>query len=352
MNSDSLYLAALKMLNDKYQITDYSKDKFINIYNQTYKENDKNPLNPSNDINKIILFKIKDDIENEIKIKNETPQEKEIIIDDKLKEIESIRASMNLLSSSTLNPNDINGSINGINGINGTIDDSIDGIIDKTKTIPNIQINNQSPTINNNFKTFIINTNKNNFKITPNIDIKNNLIYPCCISVPNDIKKLTPYILLSIFDGVKTINYTYICHFINNGSWDIWKPITDNYSEINLNNNNWNISFIDFRANHIDLSHYYHSIIDVLEDSSNKTFSLNIDDGNGNVNGNVNGNYDIYDKIKIIKEDGNVYDSSIVGFNNNRIIIKKNKLNMNDFVNSTIYNYKNQISLLFKYQSK
>jgi len=361
MNSDSLYLAALKMLNDKYQITDYPKDKFINIYNQTYKENDKNPLNPTNDINKIILFKIKDDIENEIKIKNETPQEKEIIIDDKLKEIESIRASMNLLSSSTLNananvnvnPNDINGSINGINGITNDSNDSIDGIIDKTKTIPNIQINNQSPTINNNFKTFIINTNKNNFKIIPNIDIKNNLIYPCCISVPNDIKKITPYILLSISDGVKTINYTYICHFINNGSWDIWKPITDNYSEINLNNNNWNISFIDFRANHIDLSHYYHSIIDVLEDSSNKTFSLNIDDGNGN--GNITINYDIYDKIKIIKEDGMVYESSVVGFNGdnkNRIIIKKNKLNMNDFVNSTIYNYKNQISLLFKYHSK
>lgn len=338
MNSDSLYLAALKMLNDKYQITDYPKDKFISIYNQTYKENDKNPLNPTNDINKIILFKIKDDI------KNETPEKKEIIIDDKLKEIESIRASMNLLSSSSLNTNPFD-----INGINGTTEDTIDGIIDKTKTIPNIQITNQNPTINNNFKTFIINTNKNNFKITLNIDIKTNLIYPCFICIPNDIKKLTPYILLSISDGVKIINYTYICHSINNGYWDIWKPITDNYIEINLNNNNWTISFIDFKANPIDLSHYYHNVIDVLEDNLNKTFSLNIDINN---NDNLNRKYD---KIKIIKEDGSVYDSSIVGFNgndNNRIIIKKNKLNMNDFVNSTIYNYKNQISLLFKYHSK
>lgn len=354
MNSDSLYLAALKMLNDKYQITDYSKDKFIDIYNQTYKDNNKNPLNPTNDINKIILFKIKDDIENEIKTKNDKNEEKEIIIDDKLKEIESIRASMNLLSSSTLNvnanlnpnPNDINGSINGINGINNSIDDidNINGVIDKTKNIPNIQITNQSPTINNNFKTFIINTNKNNFKINPNVDIKNNFIYPCCICVPKDIKKITPYILLSISDGVKTINYTYICHLINDGSWDIWKPVTDNYNEINLNNNNWTISFIDFRGNIIDLSHYYHTIIDVLENPTDKTFSLNIE--------NFNDNYDIYDKIKIINNDGTIFESSIVGFNDNRIIIKKNKLLINNFFDSVIYNYKNQLSLLFKYHSK
>jgi len=350
MNKEQLYTAALKMLNDKYKINEYSKEKFNDIYYNTYKENNLSSLNPNNDINKIILFKIKEDYQsNEIKeIKNEkedeykTNEEKEVIIENKLKELENIRANMNLLSVASLNNFDDNTENSNF------INDNENKI---TNHIPNIQINNQNPTILNNFKTFIINTNKNNIKVSPTIDINSNYIYPCCISLPYDIKKITPFIILSINDSIKTINYTYICHLINNSHWDIWKPITDNYSPINLNNNNWNISIIDFRGNIIDLSHYYYNIIDVLENNINKSFSINID------NNNNNNNFDINDKIKIIKEDGSFIDNIILNKikdndNNIRLIIKKNNLNLSDFINSSIYNYNSQLSLLFKYHSK
>jgi len=324
MNCDNLYLAALKMLNDKYKITEYPKDKFISIFNNTYLENNLNSSIPNNEINKIILVKIKNDITN-----TDEP-DKEIIIESKLKELENIRASMNLLSPPTFESNDTNIDTNNL-------------FNNKDNIIPNIQITNQNPINNNTFKTFIINTSKNNFKVTPNINIKNNLIYPCCICLPYDIKKITPYILLSINDGLKNINYTYINTISNKSNWDIWKPITDNYNEINLNNN-WIISLIDYRGNNLDFNHYYYNIIDVLENNYNNTFSINI-----------NNNYikfQVNDKIKIIKENGTFIDNIILDINNNRLIINKNKLIYNDFINSTIYNYNNNISLLFKYQLK
>ena len=338
MNSEQLYLASLKMLNDKYQITNYSKDKFISIFNDTYKDNNLNPLNPNNDINKLILIKIKTDIEsvksnndNNHNLDNENDKN-DIIIENKLKELENIRSSMNLLSPS------FDSSINTENDFNNNNLNKNDNII------PNIQITNQNPIINNNFKTFIINTTKNNFKVNTTIDIKSNLIYPCCICLPINIKKLTPYIILSINDGVKIINYTFILNYINNSNWDIWKPITDNYIDINLNKNNWIISFIDFRGNLIDLSQYYYTINDVLEDNINNTYSLSVDDLK---------KFEINDKIKIIKENGNIIDNIILNItDNNRIIIKKNNLIINDFINSMIYNYNTQISILFKYKPK
>lgn len=327
MNSEQLYLASLKMLNDKYQINNYPKEKFISFFNDTYKDNNLNPLNPNNDINKLILIKIKNDIEtSKLKNDNNDNDKTDIIIDNKLKELENIRASMNLLSTS------FDSSINTENDIEFN---------NKENIIPNIQITNQNPIINNNFKTFIINTTKNNFKVNTTINIKSNLIYPCCICLPIDIKKITPYILLSINDGVKTINYTFILNYINNSNWDIWKPITDNYIDINLNNNNWIISLIDFKGNLIDLSHYYYTINDVLEDKN--TYSINIDYLN---------KFDINDKIKIIKENGSIIDNIILNINDNRLIIKKNNLIINDFINSMIYNYNTQISILFKYQPK
>jgi|688.fasta_scaffold01147_3 hypothetical protein len=324
MNCDNLYQAALKMLNDKYKITEYPKEKFISIFNNTYLENNINSSTPNNEINKIILVKIKNDISN---INEQNEPDKEVIIESKLKELENIRASMNLLSPPTFESNDID-----TNNLFNNKDNNI---------IPNIQITNQNPINNNTFKTFIINTSKNNFKVTPNINIKNNLIYPCCICLPYDIKKITPYILLSISDGLKNINYTYINTISNESNWDIWKPITDNYNEINLNNN-WIISLIDYRGNNLDFNHYYYNIIDVLE--NNNTFSINI-----------NNNYikfQVNDKIKIIKENGTFIDNIIVDINNNKLIIKKNKLIYDDFINSSIYNYNNNISLLFKYQLK
>ena len=351
MDIDTLYISCLKMLNDKFNIKEYSKEKFINIYNITYKENNKNPLTPINDINKLILIKIKNNVEEEINKKeiinyekieqdnnnnnnnnNKIIEDNKFDIENKLKEFENIRANMNLITSSI----DIKDNIN-------EEDTNLEKIISPIKSI---QINNQDLSINNKYKTFIINTNKNNFKITINVNILQNNIYPCYLNLPYDIKYKTPYIILSINDNNdKIVNYTFIPKY-NNNIWDIWKPITDNYININLNTNNWNINLIDNLNNILDFSNYYSNIKDVLENTSNNTFSLSIDNEN---------NFNINNKIKIIKENGIIIDNIFIidkNKDNNRIVIKKNNLNLNDFINSKIYNYNNQISLLFKYYSK
>lgn len=333
MNVDNLYLSCLKMLNDKYNITKYDKNKFINIYNNTYKDNNQNPSEPTNDINKIILIKIKDEIEYNSLNTNESnnnPDEQKLDIESKLKEINLIRDNMNLLSTSITETDESFLFNNNNNNNNNT-------------PISSIQITNNNDLISlNKFRTFIINTNNNNFKITPNIDLNSSVIFPCCICLPVDIKNKTPYLLLSINDGNKSINYTYTPDKCLN-NWDIWKPITDNYININLNSNHWNLSLIDYNQSLIDFSCYYSSVIDVLEDNQNKTFSLNITNNHYFNNNN---------KIKIIKEDGNSIDSIILNKKDDRIIIKKNNLYLNDFINATVFNYNNKCSILFKYYNK
>jgi len=333
MDSEKLYISCLKMINDKYGLKEYSKTDFISIYNNIYKEH--NTTSPTNEINKLVLIKIKNDIENNTK--KET-QQVPLNLENKLKEIENIRTSMNIISSSiglddSIHNDDviINSNQNTANPIN---------------SINSIQINNQDATIINKYKSFIINTAKNNLKITSTIDIKNNIIYPCCLCIPSDIKNKTPYLIISINDNIKNINYTYIPSVCNN-IWDIWKPITDNYIDINLTTNHWNINIIDNYNNLIDLSYYNCNIIDVLEDNSHNHISLNIEKSNY---------FNVGDKIKIVKENGITIDSTIIDkitINNNiRIIIQKNNFTMEDFINATIFNYNHQLSLLFKYYAK
>jgi hypothetical protein len=241
MNIDELYNISLKMINDKFKINQYSKDDFLSIYNTIYKNNQ----TPTNELNKEILKKINQIFSQPIKTD----------IDSRVKELENLRNNIDKLSSvSTSQP--ISSSI------------SKDDII-----IPQIQITNEDKKIV--YKTFIINTIKNNFKITPSIDIKLNSIYTCCLCIPSIIKNETPYIILSINDGFKNNNYTYIPFFQN--KWDIWKPITENYNEINLNNNKWTITIYDFLNKIIDFDDYYSTIYNVIYDKNEDYYILKID---------------------------------------------------------------------------
>ena len=135
-------------------------------------------------------------------------------IDSRVKELENLRNNIDKLSIIPT-PQPISSSI--------SKDDMI---------IPQIQITNEDKKIT--YKTFIINTIKNNFKIIPSIDMKFNSIFPSHLCLPSIIKEKTPYIILSINDGNKNNNFTFIPKM--NNKWDIWKPITENYNEININN--------------------------------------------------------------------------------------------------------------------
>lgn len=330
MDAERLYIACLKMLNDKYALQEYSKENFIAIYNNIYKEH--NITTPTNDINKLILIKIKTEVEKTMN--NNTPPlnpEKTINnnpplnLENKLKEIENIRTSMNVISSSI--------------GFQDPINDDIVSNNINSNLINTIQINNQDPIMMNRFKSFIINSNKNNFKISPTIDIKTNVIYPCCLCIPAEIKNRTPYIILSINDNIKNVNFTFV-PTICNSTWDIWKPITENYVDINLTNNNWNISIIDHFNNLLNLSYFYSSIHDIIENKD--TFILDIEKPMY---------FNTGDKIKIIKENGSYVDSMIIN-KNNKIILQKNNLKLDNLIDAKIINYIHQLSLIFKYYSK
>ena len=59
MNSNDLYQASLKMLDDKYKIKEFSKEEFMEIYNKIYNNNQE----INNNSNKEVLIEIKRNIE-------------------------------------------------------------------------------------------------------------------------------------------------------------------------------------------------------------------------------------------------------------------------------------------------
>lgn len=306
MDIEELYKTSLKMINDKFNINKYSKEDFLILYKTFYKDNQI----PTNEINKEVLRKINQIFSQPIKTD----------IEDRVKELEDIRNNINKLSSIT-------------------ISQPISSNIKEDIKIPQIQIMNEDKQVT--YKTFIINTIKNNFKITLSIDIKNNYIFPCCLCIPTNIKNETPYIILSINDGLKNNNYTYIPTIMN--KWDIWKPITDNYNEINLNNNKWTIIIYDYLNNIIDFDEYYSIIYNVIYDKNEEMYILKID------------NISLFkknDRIKIIMKDGSSKDNKIADIKNDKIIIYPENLEYNDFIDAKLFNYNNQYSLLFKYYPK
>lgn len=308
MDFEELYKTSLKMINDKFNIKQYPKEDFLTIYKTFYPDNQK----PTNELNKEILKKINIILSQSIKNTD--------IIENRVKELENIRNNIDKISSipltQTLTPTNIKDEI----------------------TIPQIQITNEEKKIN--YKTFIINTIKNNFKITPSINIKLNSIYPCCLCIPSNIKNQTPYLILSINDGVKSNNFTYIPTIIN--KWDIWKPITDNYNELNLNNK-WTITIYDFLNKIIDFNEYYSTIFNVIYDKNEELYILKID--------NIHF-YNKNDKIKLIMKDGTSVDNKIANIDNEKIFIYPENLEYKDFIDAKLFNYNNQFSLLFKYYPK
>jgi len=320
------------MLYDKYKLTDFSKDIFTNIYSSIY--NKAGISIPNNDLNKLVLIEIKNIVETKIlNDKNEIislNENKEEDLELKIREAEALRASISKINFNEKNQ---------LSSITPSIND-----IDIQSTPIKMPII-QQPIINTNIsikcKTFIINTTKNNFRVTPNIDIKFHSIYPVSICMPSNIKNKTPYFILIINDGIKQVNYTYILSDVYNSSWDVWKPIIDDYIDIMLSNNNWTITLIDYLNNEIDMNEYISIVNDVL--MVNNNYTLNI---------NKPYYFSIYDKIKIIKNNGYISDNIINNVSGNIITIDKNNLEMSDFINSKIINYKHNISIVFKYHLK
>lgn len=309
MDFEDLYKTSIKMVMDKFNIPNYSREDFSIVYKSLYNQNQ--PL--SYELNKEVLKKIIHEYQ------NPNPNPIKTDIDSRVKELENLRNNIdklsNIQSSSTSTP-----------------------IEKEEQPISQIQITNEDK--QKTFKSFIINTIKNNFKITPSIDIKMNSIFPCCLCLPSNIKNQTPYVILSINDGMKNNNYTYIPVIHN--KWDIWKPITKNYDEINLNTNKWMISIYNHLNKLIEFEEYS-TIYNVIYDKIDDLYSLKID------------NLNLFEKndiIKLILKDGTTRDNIVVDKKDDKIFINTETLAYKDFIDARLFNYNQQFSLLFKYYSK
>lgn len=320
MDPNILYQSSLKMLNDKYKLSEFPKETFMEIYMNIYNEH--KTTTPNNDLNKLVLIEIRNKIERDLKERDLKEKENEDL-ELKIKEAEAIRAS--IAKMTPIIPEETHTT----------------SIIPPQQTI-NVS-NYQQTMMTPKCKTFIVNTTKNNFKIKSMIDIKSHSIYPCYICIPADIKYKTPYLILSINDGIKQINYTYIpeTNYHHQCNWDNWKLITDNYLDISLGSNQWTINFIDYLGNPFDMNEYQTIVNDVLMVNNNYTLSI---DKPQFFNKN--------DKIKIIKNNGYISDNNIINIDNNVITIHKNNLELDDFIDSKIINYKHNFSITFTYYIK
>jgi hypothetical protein len=311
-NKEKLYEIVIKMVKDKHNLNEYSRDKFDKFHYQIFRNNS-NPENINN-LNKQLLKSIDEDCS----IKQPDDTEINSTLDDKIKEYEKQRANVNIITK-------------------GIIEPEIEQQQQVQPLDVNIPINNYKYiNIDNNYhngRSFIINTIKNSFNIINKYNNYN--IYPAFLCVPSTIKNNTPYIILGITDGNNNITYTFIPEVINN-VWDIWKPVNEKYNNISLANN-WNINLYDYSNNYINFNDFYIDILEVLEDD--KFFNCKI---------RKNHNYMINDRIKIIFNNNISHDFNINNINDDIISINKNNVKLDQFINSRIFNFKNQISLIFK----
>ena len=309
-NKEKLYEIAIKFVKDKHNLNEYPRDKFDKFYFQVFNKVNAKTDNV-NQLNKQILKSI----DEELLIK--PPEEANETIDDKIKEYEKQRANINIITKS--------------------ITEAPDTEQEQQPLDVNIPVNNfKYINVDNNYhngRSFIINTIKSSFNI---INKNNNYnIYPAYLCIPSDIKNFTPYIIVGITDGNNNITYTFIPDNINK-IWDIWKPVNDKYSNINLINN-WNINLYDYNNNYLNLNNYWFDILEVLEDDNH--FNCKI---------KKNHDFNQFDKIKI-NLNNITYDCSIQKIDNDIISINKNSsIKIDNFINSKIFNLKFQISLIFK----
>ena len=354
---DKLYLISLKMLKDKHDLDEYPREKFNIIYYQVFGSNKNNNYTnvEINDLNKLVLKKINESIlndnnndkrndkndndkMNEIRdIKNENDkrndnEKKNDEIEIKMNEMRDIRNNMILNKDLNSNPTSTLKNID--------IDDKINEIEElRSNMIMNANLNSNS-NINQNqnvkYKTFIINSIKNNF--TTNINKTN--IYPLLLLLPSFIKNKSPYIILSLSDSYNNnVNYTFI-YDKNSSNWDIWKPVIKSYNKIILENTNWNIKLFDYNNHPISLNEYYSTTLEILENDN--YFNIKIDKIHL---------FNLNDKIKIIFSNNYTTDNIIneIDIENKTIKISKNNINIQEFINSRIFNYNYQVSLIFKY---
>jgi len=215
----------------------------------------------------------------------------------------------------------------------------------KRKEIIKNYNNNIVNTISNN-KSFIISSLNNHYYNvfnleTLNLNYNNVSFKPNKLILPKYINNIMPYICLNIYINDEILTYNYICSF-KNDIWDTW--ITDDNYIFKLTNNSINYSFTDYNNNIINFDLTKIRIINI--DINDQYIYLNVDKY---INYFNNKEYIIIENLK------KKYKKSILGIDNNNIIIKHDNID-NTFIQnlstSNIILYENQFTIIMNYYTK
>lgn len=317
---DNLFQSACVMVNDKFNITDFSRNKFDEIVNEIITNN---PNISTNDINRNILIKIKEFYENQnSKIDNDQ-------LNKKLKDYENQR-KLNVVVNNVSQP--INKSTNLETKNNQPIIYNNTNIINKSKTLIINSINREW--FNNRMN------NRNNIKVNISINLKDFELFPDCLCLSNNIRNITPYIIMKIADNIKSINYTFVCDK-ENEKWDIWRPSNIDCENINLINKSWNITLYDFMNNELNIG-YDNIPIEKILKYNDKYYEIFFNNNDNDFSNN--------DLIKIKLYNSQLYDTKIK-IDNNHYLIPSGNFKLEDFINATILNNMKQLIFIIKYSS-
>jgi hypothetical protein len=362
-NKELLVNASSRMIKDKFSISinDANLAKIVlNII--AIISNDVILINKNmklNEINNLTLVKVKEYVEKQVnqdaksQISETVPQEQSNNIKseeadylmDKVQELEEKRRLSNTLLSEYLNLND------------KTVPEQNDGQNLVPPQIP-IIIDNVYKTIEKkNKKTFIINSysrdwvknpSRNSLQFKIGIDLLQNVIEPLRIMFPFFVKSLTPYVVMILTDGNKTQKYNFIMTK-DNGSWDEW---TCNGNEhINMQYQNWNISFYDYLNKELELGNDDIPVSEVTSVTYDESeyFKLNLV---SNHEHNLNLLEEKKDYIMLKAFDGTIHNVKVYNKIDSEIIIKKMEFKQEDFINSKILNTRAQYTIFFQYYTK
>jgi hypothetical protein len=346
------------MLFDKFKLKlsdDQLQKDIENISNQVLEEYKDSNLR-SNELNNITLSKLRDmykvdkveKVDKVDKIESKEDVFDQDLIHHKLKELELRRQ---LIPEYPSNTSYATGSAATVTTVTATSSASSESIVSQVSPTP---ISITLPHGFNDkvsFKTFIIssinrdwekNPVRNNIKCNISVDTSNNNFYPHCVCFPKHVKDMTPYVLMSISDGIKNVYYSLTCANSNAGKWDIWSTV-DNIEKIGLTNNQWSIRFFDFTNRELDLGEDAINIVEVSNTNDKNTFHLKTSSKQGVfdvgdvINIRTNDLKHIYKKITAIDEHGiHIFDET-------------SNLSQSDFLNSKLLIAKNQYSIIIKY---
>jgi hypothetical protein len=251
-------------------------------------------------------------------------------------------------------------------------------VITSLNTSTNTFVNKKTLIINSYSRDWINFPSRNQLSFTINIDLQSNVITPLKILFPNYVKNLTPYITMVITDNRKTFKYKFL-YSKSSGKWDIWKLITkDNNinNNINLVNKKWNINFLDYLNQELDLGRDDIKISQVCDYTTHKYDTKSMDTSIDtilmprNQHPQLNlyetdidySNQFEYDEYKLnivskcdymqMKTARNIYvNMKVLEVNNDlgKIIMLNKNLVKEDFINASLLNYAAQYSLILTY---